>query len=97
MVRNLLGTRRKLTVFFLFTGDAPLDLTLYAPAPVRQAITPRAGNVQQLFAGWWREFSKSDSADPYPQFHNYLTATLSRRLNMPITRGRSLASLTGGF
>ena len=97
LVRNLIGSRRRITVYFLFTGDAPLDLTLYTPAPIRQAVTPRAGNVQQLLPLWWREFTRSDPADLYPQFHNYLANTIARRMGMPLPRAGGLAALAGGF
>jgi hypothetical protein len=98
LVRNFIGTRRRMTVFFLFTGDAPLELTLSAGQPIRQTVTPHPGNRQQMFADWWREFSRADSADPYPQVHNYLVSTLARRLELrPAAAGLSLASLAGGM
>ncbi len=97
MVRNLVGRRRRLTVFFLFVGDQPLDVTLYTPAPIRQTVTPRAGNVQPLLTSWWREFTREDSSDLYPQFHNYLANTIARRMGMPLPKASGLAALAGGF
>ena len=41
ILREFIDVPKQITVFFLFQGDAPLDLTLYAPEPQTGAIVPR--------------------------------------------------------
>ena len=97
LLRGIVG-RQRVTVFFLFTGDGPLDVTLLTPQPVRQTITPRAEvDGRQLMAAWWREYSRPDSADPYPQVRTYLSATLGRRLGLPMPKPTGFDLLTAGL
>jgi hypothetical protein len=94
------GGGRRLTVYFLFTGNQPLDLTLWTPQPIRYQLTPRgAVNRDQLLASWWRQFSQP-AGNSYPQFHDFLVATLGRRFGLqPPAESQSLfkGGLSGQF
>lgn len=91
LLRNLLGAPpRRMDIFFLFQGNAPLELTLYTPAPVTRTITPRqdSGVHSQMLAAWWQEYNKTidktnDSGDFPPLVNQYLTSMLGRKLQMP--------------
>ena len=81
------------TVFFLFQGEAPLELTTYAPAAVPGKVVPRqdpAGHAR-LLQLWWRSICAAaegrDAPRDYPQMvEEYLTDTLSRRLRLELPR-----------
>jgi hypothetical protein len=88
--REFLGRPQLATVYFLFTGDAPLDLTLHAPAAIAGTVVPRADAVShdRLLNEWWvqyaRQTSRLDRAADYPDIvDDYLLAVLSQRLNLP--------------
>lgn len=91
--RNLLDTRVTVTVYFLFRGDAPLDVTLYAGRPYRARVEPipdRRGH-ERFMGEWWREYNRNlnalSSRGGFPPLvQNYLISTLGRRLQLPIRR-----------
>ena len=77
----------KLKIYFLFRGDGPLDLEVYAPRMSEVVVKPQrnAHRHRELLKEWWRAYAKM-----YEQIHrsaeyplavqNYLTATWARRL-----------------
>ncbi len=80
-----------MTVFFLFTGDAPLDLTISTPqARSVQVVPRRAANsraYERLRTRWWREYcaktrQQAEDGDYPPIVQTYLTSMLSRRLGL---------------
>lgn len=88
-------------VLFLFTGEQPLDVTLYTPAPrsyrlvPRQAANPRGH--QRLLQRWWREYNaaarqQTQDGDYPPIVQTYLTSLFSRRLGLPLSSERSSPS-----
>lgn len=88
--REILGRPQTATVYFLFTGDAPLELQLYAPTAATTTITPQIEPIghESLLSEWWvrytRQANRIDRPSDYPPLvDNYLLATLSRRLNLP--------------
>ena len=78
------------TAFFLFTGDAPLQLTVHTPRPTTITLRPepQAERVQnRLLQRWWRTYSDaasdlSRSGDYPPLIHTYLTGMLGNRLGL---------------
>lgn len=78
------------TAFFLFTGDAPLRLTLHTPRPTTIILRPepQAARAQnRLLQRWWRTYSDvasdlSRSGDYPPLIHTYLTGMLGNRLGL---------------
>ena len=89
-VRELLGRPQMVTVYFLFTGNQPLELQLLSPTATATSVTPRREPIghERLMEEWWvrytRQTNRIDRPADYPQLvDNYLLATLSRRLNLP--------------
>lgn len=88
----------RLTILFVFHGDDPLDVTLYAPEKRAFRITPagRPRQHQRLLRQWWRQYNAAAeqmvSAGGYPAlFDHYLLAMLSRRTGLePTVQGRRL-------
>ena len=94
-VRRLLGALRgdvattNVSGYFLFRGDAPLELTLHAPKPIKIRITP-VSNARvhgRYLRRWWGGYTgaakKWGREDSYPgQVENYLISMLSRRLDL---------------
>jgi hypothetical protein len=80
-----------LTVFFLFTGDKPLDLTVLGPVAQQVRVVPQpAANpriFQRMMNRWWREYHaaarrQASDGDYPPIVQTYLTSMLSRRLRL---------------
>ncbi|MFO0897623.1 MAG: hypothetical protein U0836_09400 [Pirellulales bacterium] len=89
--RNLANRRRELNAYFLFRGNEPLDLTLLAGGAFEQRLrvsdNPAAQRTLQDL--WWQEYVRNRQqglrAGGYPPvIDNYLMATLSRRLSLPL-------------
>lgn len=88
-VRGVLPTR-EVNCMFLFKGTEPLEVTVFTPKARTIKVTPRVGRTiptSLLWQGWWREFnagarSQSAAGDYSPITWSYLTAMLSRRLNL---------------
>lgn len=80
-----------LNVLFLFTGDQPLDVTVYTPGARSFRVTPRQARNprghQRLLERWWREYNalarqQVQDGDYPPIVQAYLTSMLSRRLGL---------------
>ena len=80
-------------VYFLFTGNEPLELTLYTPTPVQIVLTPRV-DVQALATQvqkWWEHYTHSAAQamkeSEYPRvLDQFLVSSLSRRLQLPLPK-----------
>jgi hypothetical protein len=59
VLRQILDRPQAITVYFLFKGDAQLELTLYTPTAVDRQTTPQNDpNLHSRLLGeWWREYS----------------------------------------
>ena len=60
LLREILDRPQPLTVYFLFKGDEPLELTLYAPTAIDRQATPIKGDPQlhaRLLDEWWRDYT----------------------------------------
>ncbi len=79
------------TAYFLFTGNAPLQLTLHTPDATNAGVTPRvdpAGHAR-LLGEWWREYSSvaggASAPAGYPAMvEQYLVDTLARRMRLEV-------------
>ncbi len=80
-----------INVLFLFTGEGPLDVTLYTPTARRVTITPQIERnprfANRLLMRWWREYNATvrdrvSDGDYPPLVETYLTSMLSRRLGL---------------
>ena len=82
------GATSSITAYFLFTGDAPLHLTLTTTRSQSFILTPRRGTARgftRQLRTWWREFHAAargqvDAGDYPPLVETYLTAMLGSRL-----------------
>jgi hypothetical protein len=90
ILREVLNRPQTVTVHFLFTGNEPLDLELFAGSPVRMRLVPRRdpGAHDRLLAEWWEQFTNATGraarTDEYPQLvDSYLLSMLSQRLDLP--------------
>ena len=87
---------RKVTIYFLFVGDAPFELSAFAPQEQGLRVSPvnNSSAHQRLLDDWWQQYTKrfeslrKDRAYP-PVAENFLIATLSRRLGLPLPDVRS--------
>jgi len=90
LLRTLLDRPERPAVYFLFRGNEPLSLTLYAPNAVARDVQPIANPRlhRRLQTEWWREFLQGARRNVRqdelpPVVENYLVAMLSRRLGLP--------------
>jgi hypothetical protein len=78
------------TVWFLFRGQQPLELTLYTPQPIALTVVPRVEpprRFERELQQWWRQYNafwrQQHLEDNHPPLLSvYLTAMLSRRLGL---------------
>lgn len=96
---ELINPPPKATVYFLFQGDAPLDLTLRAQTVNTYRVVPMADATaySRVFAAWWRAYTAAPGllrkqVDYPPLVEDYLQAMLARRLGLPLQK-RAPASL----
>lgn len=59
LLREILDRPQAVTVYFLFKGDGPLELTLYTPKAVDRQVTPQndAALHARLLNEWWRDYA----------------------------------------
>jgi|GEM_PF-489783 len=87
--QTILGKPFTVTIHYLFTGNEPLELTLYTPTPQSLTVTPQDNPQlhEDRLHDWWDQYGKAAkrafSNGEYPQVADmYLLMTLSRRLNL---------------
>jgi hypothetical protein len=91
ILQQFISVPSESTVYFLFTGDAPLELAVLAADATSGTVVPRndpAGHAR-LLGAWWQEYSSvvGGGAAPvgYPAMvEQYLVDTLSRRLGLSV-------------
>lgn len=78
------------TIYFLFRGDAPLEMTVYVPQPVPIVIQPQTDHPRRFdreITQWWRQYNafwrneRADDNQP-PIVAAYLTSMLGQRLGL---------------
>lgn len=96
LVRNLLNieTPRKVTIYYLFQGDTPFDLSVFSPVEQAVRVKPLRDDAAhaRLLDEWWSAYSgRWNCLRNNPEFppvaENFLTATLARRLGKPLPTG----------
>jgi hypothetical protein len=89
LLRDLLGVElpNRATFYFLFRGDEPLNLIVYAPDAQRYTVTPeqKPREFQRRLDDWWKAFTNhygqvAHDAEYPIEVENYLTANWARRL-----------------
>ncbi len=100
LIRGLMGddqsgAAERLSVYFLFTGSEPLQLTLHAPARQEFLVKPllRPASYQQTLRGWWLRYKaavrRQQRIGDYPPIVElYLTTMLAQRVGQPDWRMR---------
>ncbi|HEV3137400.1 MAG TPA: hypothetical protein VGZ26_05840, partial [Pirellulales bacterium] len=93
ILREFVTVPTETTIFFLFQGNAPLDLTVYSPEPHPGRVAPRQDQAgyDRLLGAWWQDYSSaaaagSQSSEHSPLVEEYLTATLARRLRLELPK-----------
>jgi hypothetical protein len=81
----------RLNVSFLFTGDGPLELTVFTPQPQQLRITPtpprRPRDYDRMLQRWWRDYNavarrQQADGDYPPIIETYLTSMLGNRFGL---------------
>ncbi|HEX3725043.1 MAG TPA: hypothetical protein VHV08_02325, partial [Pirellulales bacterium] len=59
VLREFIAVPTQTAIYFLFQGDAPLELTVYTPEPQVVRVVPRvdANGYDRLLRSWWADFS----------------------------------------
>ena len=77
------------TIYFLFRGSAPLELTVGAQSPTTVSLLPTSDTAAygRLIAAWWQAYMAQPGLlqkkpDYPPLVENYLQAMLARRLGL---------------
>ncbi len=96
-IQNISGTQPTQpnnvhTIWFLFRGDEPLDISILGSGLVSRQIDVEIARPRQFdrfLTQWWDAFNKAAETQmewgDYPALvESYLTAMLSRRLDLPI-------------
>ena len=83
----------KVTFYFLFQGDQPFDLSVYAPHEQGMRVKPQYDDAehQRLLDTWWQQLTGrlgvlQKAADYPPVVENFLVATFSRRLERDLPK-----------
>lgn len=99
LLRGILDQPQPTTLFFLFRGTEPLELTLTARSAMPIAVVPRRDPIAhgRLLQAWWAEYAKpagvlSPKPDYPPMVQNYLTSMLARRLNFRLPDAKQTES-----
>ncbi|MEX2169233.1 MAG: hypothetical protein WD851_07975 [Pirellulales bacterium] len=98
-LRQIVGIEspRQVTFYFLFRGDEPLDLVIFAPDGVEYSARTERRDRQHrdLFEKWWREYAamyeRIHKEAEYPAAaQTYLTALWAERLGVTMPEPREL-------
>ncbi len=111
LLRGIFDRPPRTTVYFLFRGSEPLQVTLQLRKPVELTIVPtpqaaapdvgrrllRGGSTvrRRLLDLWWAQYAKTpgllqSKPDYPPLLDTYLTATLARRLGLPLPKAKQM-------
>ncbi len=95
ILRGVLNRPPRTTVYFLFRGREPLELTIQARKSIPLVIQPRISppGHRRLLQAWWNDYAAprrllQQKPDFPPQVETYLVNTLARRLNLLLPRDR---------
>ena len=97
LLRGILNNRPpRTTIYFLFRGTAPLEISLQARQSIPLTVRPMANPAlhQRLLQAWWQDYSGESrkflqqKADYPPLIETYLVNSLARRLNLTLSKER---------
>ncbi len=99
ILRDILDRPPRTTLYFLFRGDEPLELSLQSQPPIPLSIVPRKDPIahKRLLQLWWKQYAKPASLlesrpDYPPVVDNFLMSTLARRLSLNLPEDRQIKS-----
>jgi len=99
ILRDILDRPPRTTLYFLFRGDEPLEVSLQSEPPIPLRIVPRKDAIahKKLLQLWWKQYAKPASLlaskpDYPPVVDNFLLSTLARRLNLRLPEDRQTKS-----
>ncbi|MCC6124771.1 MAG: hypothetical protein IT426_07415 [Pirellulales bacterium] len=99
ILRGLADRPPRTTIFFLFRGDEPLQMTMHARSPISIPLAPRNAprQFERLLALWWKQYAKEpklleQKPDYPPQVENYLMCMLATRLNLRLPESKQTKS-----
>ena len=93
IIQGFLDQTPPTTVYFLFTGNEPLRLTIGTKTPQRRVIRPvhNPTGLNRLARKWWQQYTARPKkilgikkSDYPPVVRSYLEAMLSARLSFPL-------------
>jgi len=103
-LRRALNVARppQITVYFLFRGDEPLEVTMHRPEPIRRKLRPvRDPRMwQQARQQWWQHYQAGMRAvrnrnASSSLVYDYLASTLARRMGLPQPTDRQIRNQDG--
>lgn len=92
LLREIVGAPQKIEAYFLFTGEAPLELSVAgSPANIRVRPESSGEGHAALLSEWWENYASLDKREAeskdYPTVvEDYLIGTLARRLRLPLPK-----------
>jgi hypothetical protein len=93
ILRGILNRPPRTTLYFLFRGNTPLELTLQDRQSIPLVVQPRNNPAlhRRLLQAWWQDYAAprrllQQKPDFPPQVETYLVNTLARRLNLVLPR-----------
>lgn len=93
---ELVGTAPRLTIYFLFRGPEPLQVTVGTRPPQSLTVVPRSDprGLERLLRSWWKEYSQPpgllESKPDYPPLvAQYLRLMLAGRLGLNLAQAET--------
>ncbi len=87
---DLVNATPRATIYFLFTGDQPLELTLAGRQRLRLVVAPQPNprRYDRLLRAWWKQYTAvggllEPKSDYPPLVANYLKLMLAQRFGLP--------------
>lgn len=90
---DLVNAVPRVTIYFLFTGDEPLEITVAGRQRLRLAVAPQPDprGYNRLLRAWWKQYTAEGGllepkSDYPPLAANYLRLMLAQRFGLPSPR-----------
>lgn len=77
-------------IYFLFQGNAPLEVTVATATPFKVEIVPRRDSrrYERLLRQWWQRYGGTETDADYPPFvEHYLKSMLAHRFSLRVPKG----------
>ncbi|MGD9126707.1 MAG: hypothetical protein PVH19_04940, partial [Planctomycetia bacterium] len=93
IIQGFLDQTPPTTIYFLFKGTTPLDLTIGTRTPMRRIVRPIRSQegLNRLARDWWKQYTAGPksflglkTSDYPPVVRSYLESMLSARLGFPL-------------